>query len=54
MIFDREHECMSRDDMRQLQGERLSALVKRVYDKVPFYRDLLDKARSRPREHPGA
>ncbi len=44
MIFDREHECMSRDDMRQLQGERLSALVKRVYDKVPFYRDLLDKA----------
>jgi phenylacetate-CoA ligase len=44
VIFDREHECMSRDDMRKLQGERLSALVKRVYDKVPFYRDLLDQA----------
>ena len=44
MIFDREHECMSRDDMRKLQGERLSALVNRVYDKVPFYRDLLDQA----------
>ncbi len=44
MIFDREHECMSRDDMRKLQGERLSALVKRVYAKVPFYRDLLDQA----------
>jgi phenylacetate-CoA ligase len=44
VIFDREHECMSRDDMRKLQGERLSALVKRVYGKVPFYRDLLDTA----------
>ena len=44
MIFDREHECMSREDMRRLQGERLSALVKRVYERVPFYRDLLDKA----------
>jgi phenylacetate-CoA ligase len=44
VIFDREHECMSRNDMRKLQGERLSALVKRVYDKVPFYRDLLDQA----------
>ena len=30
--------------MRQLQGERLSALVKRVHDRVPFYRDLLDEA----------
>jgi phenylacetate-CoA ligase len=43
MIFDREHECMSRDDLRKLQGERLGALVKRVYERVPFYRDLLDK-----------
>jgi phenylacetate-CoA ligase len=42
MIFDREHECMSREDLRRLQEERLKALVKRVYDRVPFYRDLLD------------
>jgi phenylacetate-CoA ligase len=44
MIFDREHECMSREDMRRLQGERLTALVDRVYKRVPFYRDLFDKA----------
>jgi len=48
MIFDREHECMSRADLRQLQKERLKALVKRVYDRVPFYRDLFDKAKISP------
>jgi phenylacetate-CoA ligase len=48
MIFDREHECMSRQDLRQLQEERLKALVKRVYDRVPFYRDLLDKSGATP------
>jgi phenylacetate-CoA ligase len=44
MIFDREHECMTREDMRRLQGERLTALVDRVYKRVPFYRELLDTA----------
>ncbi len=44
MIFDREHECMSRESLRQLQAERLMALVKRVYDRVPFYKSLLDKS----------
>ena len=48
MIFDRKHECMSREDLRQLQGERLRALVKRVYDRVPFYRDLFDKVEVKP------
>jgi phenylacetate-CoA ligase len=43
MIFDREHECMSREDLRQLQGERLKALVKRVHDRVPFYKNLFEK-----------
>jgi phenylacetate-CoA ligase len=44
MIFDREHECMTRKDMRNLQAERLTALVERLCKRVPFYRDLLDKA----------
>jgi len=48
MIFDREHECMSREDRRQLQAERLKALVKRVYDRVPFYRNLFDQAGIKP------
>jgi phenylacetate-CoA ligase len=44
MIRDREHECMSREDRGRLQGERLAALARRVYDRVPFYKDLFDKA----------
>jgi phenylacetate-CoA ligase len=53
MIFDREYECMSREDLRQLQSGRLKALVKRVYDRVPFYRDLFDKAGVKPEQVQG-
>ncbi len=44
MIFDREHECMDRKELERLQGERLVSLVKRVYDRVPFYTSQLDEA----------
>lgn len=44
MIFDREHECMDRESLKTLQSERLVALAKRVYDRVPFYRSLFDEA----------
>jgi phenylacetate-CoA ligase len=44
MIFDRQYECMDRKDLERLQSERLIALVKRVYDRVPFYRQALDDA----------
>ena len=44
MIRDREHECMSREDRRRLQGERLAALARRVYDRVPFYKALFDQS----------
>lgn len=37
-------ECMSRDEMRALQSERLINTVKRVYYNVPFYRDKMQKA----------
>lgn len=50
MIFDREHECMDRADLRQLQAERLRALVKRIYDRVPFYRGLFDKSGVAPEQ----
>ena len=36
MILDSKHECMSRDEMAALQGERLVDLVNRVYNNVPF------------------
>jgi phenylacetate-CoA ligase len=44
MIRDREHECMGRGELGQLQGERLAKQVQRVYERVPFYKDLFDKA----------
>ncbi|NLI11520.1 phenylacetate--CoA ligase family protein [Pelotomaculum propionicicum] len=42
--FDPEHETMSRDELAQLQLERLQATVKKVYRSVPFYKKAL-KAR---------
>ena len=37
-IRDPKIECMSRDEMADLQSRRLVDVVKRVYDNVPFYR----------------
>ncbi|MGB5217642.1 MAG: phenylacetate--CoA ligase [Smithella sp.] len=37
-IWDKEHECMSRDELEQLQLERLQAVVNRVYKNVTHYR----------------
>ena len=36
-------ETMSREDMKQLQSERLVKQVRHVYENVPYYRDLMDK-----------
>ncbi|NYE57462.1 phenylacetate--CoA ligase family protein [Carboxydothermus ferrireducens] len=43
-IWNRERECMSRKDLEELQLARLKAQVKRAYEKVPFYREKLEKA----------
>ncbi len=43
MIRDPQHETMAREDLKKLQGERLVSLVTRVYENVPFYRDLLQE-----------
>lgn len=37
------YECMSRDEMTRVQGERLINTVKRIYHNVPFYRDRMQK-----------
>ncbi len=50
MIFDREYECMGREELARLQGERLAVLAKRVYDRVPFYRRLFDEAGVAPEQ----
>lgn len=38
MIWSRAFECLPRSDLLRLQAERLTALVKRVHECVPFYR----------------
>ncbi len=41
VIWDKTAECMSRDQIRAVQDQRLCALVKRVYANVPFYREKM-------------
>ena len=38
-----EIECASRDQIRAWQNERLVPTVKRVYESVPYYRQLMDE-----------
>ena len=38
MIWNEAKECMSRDEMENLQSKRLVKLVDRVYHNVEFYR----------------
>lgn len=43
-IWDQTHECMSRDELEQLQLERLQAVVNRVYKNVTHYRKVFNNA----------
>ncbi len=48
--WNEEIECMSRDDMKKLQDQRLVAQVKHVYDNVKYYRDLMDEKGVKPED----
>ena len=50
MIWNKEIECMSRDNMRKLQSERLIQLVNHVYNNVAFYRRRMDKKGVKPED----
>ena len=50
MIHNPQMECMSREDMRKLQTERLVATVKRCYEKVPFYKRKMDELGVKPED----
>lgn len=41
MIWNQEYECMDRERIYDLQQKRLHALVKWIYEEVPFYRDRM-------------
>ncbi|MGE5371268.1 MAG: phenylacetate--CoA ligase family protein [Solirubrobacterales bacterium] len=43
-IWNRQYECMPREEMEALQLERLKESVQWAYDKVPMYRKKLDEA----------
>ena len=43
-MYNKEIETLPLDKLRKLQNERLTALVKRVYTKVPFYKKQFDEA----------
>lgn len=50
MIHNPEIECMSREEMRQLQSERLVHTIKRCYEHVPFYRKKMDELGVKPED----
>ncbi len=43
MIWNPEIECAEREQMHELQSNRLTGMVKRMYDNVPFYRNKFDE-----------
>lgn len=43
-IWNRHFECMSRDELRHVQSERLRETVERVYFNVPYYRHKMQEA----------
>ncbi|MEN6305605.1 MAG: phenylacetate--CoA ligase [Armatimonadia bacterium] len=47
-IYSPRYECMDREELRQLQLERLQATVNRCYKNVPFYRRRLDELQIEP------
>jgi phenylacetate-CoA ligase len=50
MIWNVPKECMSPDEKRRMQGERLRKLVERVYHSVPFYRKKMQEMDVMPRD----
>jgi phenylacetate-CoA ligase len=50
LIWDREHETMSRPKLEKLQLERLKKTVERCYTRVPFYKEKMDALGIKPED----
>jgi phenylacetate-CoA ligase len=48
MYWQPESECMDREELAQLQLERLESTLSRVYQNVPFYRKKFDEVKFNP------
>ena len=51
--FQPEYETMPLDELKKLQDEKLVRQVKRVYENVKYYRDLMDKKGVKPEDIKG-
>ncbi len=49
-IWDTKAECMSRDELRAVQSERLRNCVRRMYENVPYYRAKMEDAGVMPED----
>ena len=52
-IYQKEYECMDREELKKLQSERLCAQVKRMYEKVELFRNRMDEAGLKPEDIKG-
>ena len=43
-IWNKEIECMPREEMRALQGKRLKTVITKMYAAVPAYRQKMEEA----------
>ena len=48
MIWNKNMECADRQQMHEIQSKRLTAMIQRIYDHVPFYRNKLKEAGIEP------
>ena len=50
MIFSPSIECADREEIQRIQLQGLISTVKRVYEKVPYYKEKLDAAGVKPED----
>jgi phenylacetate-CoA ligase len=50
MYWNKEIECMDREQLRALQSKKLAATVKKVYENVPFYKKAFDEKGVKPED----
>ena len=49
-IYNRDAECMPREELKQLQSQRLSEMVKRIYENIPLYKKRFDEMGINPND----
>lgn len=50
MIWNKEAECMSSEEKKEIQLERLQEIVKRAYENVPYYKKRFDELNINPED----